>query len=61
MERIIGSIYSDIDRKRMIELIYTGNGGDPALASGEEENGGIAVLFNDCPRNTLSVFCIADA
>ena len=37
MERIIGSIYSDIDRKRMIELIYTGNGGDPALASGEEK------------------------
>lgn len=37
MERIIGSIYSDIDRKQMIELIYTGNGGDPALASGEEK------------------------
>ena len=37
MERIIDSIYSDIDRKRMIELIYTGNGGDPALASGEEK------------------------
>lgn len=37
MERIIDSIYSDIDRKQMIELIYTGNGGDPALASGEEK------------------------
>ena len=37
MERIIGSIYSDIDRKQMIELIYSGNGGDPALASGEEK------------------------
>ncbi len=37
MERIIDSIYSDIDRKQMIELIYSGNGGDPALASGEEK------------------------
>ena len=37
MERIIDSIYSDIDRKQMIELIYTGNGGDPVLASGEEK------------------------
>ena len=37
MEWIIDSIYSDIDRKQMIELIYSGNGGDPALASGEEK------------------------
>lgn len=37
MEQIIDSIYSDIDRKQMIELIYSGNGGDPALASGEEK------------------------
>ena len=37
MERIIGSIYSDIDRKQTIELIFSGNGGDPALASGEEK------------------------
>lgn len=37
MERIIDSIYSDIDRKQMIELIYSGNGGDPALASGKEK------------------------
>lgn len=37
MEQIIDSIYSDIDRKQMIELVYSGNGGDPALASGEEK------------------------
>lgn len=37
MEHIIDSIYSDIDGKQMIELIYSGNGGDPALASGEEK------------------------
>lgn len=37
MERIINSIYSDIDRKQMIELIYSGNGEDPALASGKEK------------------------
>ena len=37
MKQIIDSIYSDIDRKQMIELIYSGNGGDPALASGKEK------------------------
>ena len=37
MEQIIDSIYSDIDRKQMIELIYSGNGGDPTLASGKEK------------------------
>lgn len=37
MKQIIDSIYSDMDRKQMIELIYSGNGGDPALASGVEK------------------------
>lgn len=37
MKHIIGSIYSNMDRKQMIELIYSGNGGDPALASGKEK------------------------
>lgn len=37
MKQIIDSIYSNMDRKQMIELIYSGNGGDPALASGKEK------------------------
>lgn len=37
MKQIIDSIYSNMDRKQMIEMIYSGNGGDPALASGEEK------------------------
>lgn len=37
MKQIIDSIYSNIDRKQLIELIYSGNEGDPALASGKEK------------------------
>lgn len=37
MKQIIDSIYADMDRKQMIELIYSGNGGEPALASGKEK------------------------